>query len=118
MPGESFRLKGHGLLSIKSLIIGQQNFPVVTQSDTSLLFTLTYDISTGSKNLKLMMLDELLEPEKQYTIVLDQITSVQRQIAWIYSVLTVNGKYRDRLTISQIGRNVLPEIVETECLVT
>ncbi len=118
LPGESFRLKGHGLLSIKSLIIGQQNFPVVTQSDTSLLFTLTYDISTGSKNLKLMMLDELLEPEKQYNIVLPQITSVQPQIAWIDSVLTVKGKYLDRLTNFQIGRNGLQEIMKTDSLVT
>ncbi|WP_372647478.1 IPT/TIG domain-containing protein [Draconibacterium sp.] len=116
--GESFKIKGHGLLSIKSLIIGQQNFPVVTQSDTSLLFTLTYNISPGSQNLKLMMLDELLEPEKQYNIVLPQITSVQPQIAWIDSVLTVKGTHLDRLTNFQIGGIPLQEITKTDSLVT
>ena len=118
LPGESLRIKGHGLLSIKSLIVDQQNFPVVTKSDTSLLFTLTYDINPGSKNLKLMMLDELLEPEKQYNIVLPQITSVQPQIAWIDSVLTVKGTHLDRLTNFQIGGIPLQEITKTDSLVT
>ena len=118
LPGESLRIKGHGLLSIKSLIVDQQNFPVVTKSDTSLLFTLTYDINPGSKNLKLMMLDELLEPEKQYNVILPQITSVQPQIAWIDSVLTVKGTHLDRLTNFQIGGIPLQEITKTDSLVT
>ena len=118
LPGESLRIKGHGLLSVKSLIVDQQNFPVVTKSDTSLLFTLTYDINPGSKNLKLMMLDELLEPAKQYNVILPQITSVQPQIAWIDSVLTVKGTHLDRLTNFQIGGIPLQEITKTDSLVT